>query len=763
MAISTFSTARFLPDHRPRGYATPDPITFYAYAPAVAWAFLGPMTQGDNPQGATVWPNWASHLVPRFAEDARSTFLLLAAYFIALSLGYAAAALAHGRDRGGGLFRLNALAWLAASVVSAGIVYCGAALAHAIPASDQAQALAVFGPLWLLGAAGIQTAIYVGFRRDGGLLDLDREWFARLSALKLRAGALWAAFACACLVLSWAVNRHGGPVMAGLISSLAAGPAGAWLGKQARSQVEALVARKGAGRLPFNLLADVLAGVFLIALIALFGFAIDTYLLGSVMQETIADQWIRGCQPPVGPITSGLAQRFNPPTELIEPYCEESLLQPFAAVLALFLMLLAVAWLIGRFVNVNRYTMHAVYRNRLTRAFLGSACAGRHAEPFSEFDPADNVPLAGLKRGRAQKLFPVINMTLNQTYGGAAAWSDRKALAFTATPLACGAPNLGGADERASPGAYVPTRLYAGRESPAHPGQNDGLTLATAMAISGAAVSPNWGYHSSPLTAFIMTLFNVRLGAWLPNPAAPLSAEKLALAMPPDRLRSLAGDLLGVSTTTDPAIYLSDGGHFDNLGLYEMLRRRCRLILVIDAGEDGSCTYQDLGNALRKAAIDMGITVEFQAPWRIAARTAGERERQEALGFLIGRIEYPDAAPGEEGQILYLKPSLLNDAPADVRAYANLNPQFPHEPTLDQWFTEAQFESYRKLGEFQVGRLLRRCWGGPDGGIDLPDLFAATARADVRAARRGGLVRPVDAKLQAEEASRRAGHREWER
>ncbi|MBV8612735.1 MAG: hypothetical protein JOY66_03060, partial [Acetobacteraceae bacterium] len=71
-----------------------------------------------------------------------------------------------------------------------------------------------------------------------------------------------------------------------------------------------------------------------------------------------------------------------------------------------------------------------------------------------------------------------------------------------------------------------------------------------------------------------------------------------------------------------------------------------------------------------------------------------------------------------------------NDAPADVRAYANLHPQFPHEPTLDQWFTEAQFESYRKLGEFQMGRLLTRCWGGPDGGIDLPDLFAAAARAN---------------------------------
>ena len=737
LCVATYNAARLLPDHRPqRGgsieYAEPRRISQRIYLPALFWAFLAPLSQGTSAEGVVHWQEWTLHLVPTAAEPLKAQYLLSVAYLVARLLGYGAASIKDGNDMGKALFARNLPAWGFSILVSSAAIYAGLALAHAVPANEQAQAVAVFGPLWLLASGGLHTAVYVGFRRGGRLLDLDREWLARLSALELRAGALWTLFAGACLILSWVTDQYGSPAMATFTASAGAGPLAAWLGKQAKAKVETLWTKGDTGQVPLKFLLNALAGLFVVAALALLGFVIDKYVLGSFMQHLIAERWVRGCQPAASPITSGLAKRFDPPSELAEEYCEDSLLQPFAAVLALVVVLSAVAYLVGRLVNVNRYTMHAVYRNRLTRAFLGSARAhdGRRAEPFSEFDPEDNIPLAELARSAPNKLFPVVNMTLNQTYGGAAAWSDRKALAFTATPLACGAPLLAvSGSEAAASGAYVPTRCYAGRESPAEASDDRGLTLATAMAISGAAVSPNWGYHSSPLTAFIMTLFNVRLGAWLPNPAACLSAEKLALAMPPDRLRSLAGDLLGVSTTTDSAIYLSDGGHFDNLGLYEMLRRRCRLILVIDAGEDGSCKYEDLGNALRKAAIDMGITVEFQAPWRIAARTDGERERQEALGFLIGRIEYPDAESGEEGRILYLKPSLLGDAPADVRAYANLHPQFPHEPTLDQWFTEAQFESYRKLGEFQMGRLLRHCWVDSERGLELADLFGAAGRA----------------------------------
>ena len=126
-------------------------------------------------------------------------------------------------------------------------------------------------------------------------------------------------------------------------------------------------------------------------------------------------------------------------------------------------------------------------------------------------------------------------------------------------------------------GCYVPTGSYGGEElRPARRNEPTGMSLATAMTISGAALSPNWGYHSSPITAFLMTLFNVRLGAWLPNPAVVTDERELHRGYPSQGLAAMLHDLLGTTTDTTRAIYLSDGGHFDNLGLYEMLRRRCR-------------------------------------------------------------------------------------------------------------------------------------------------------------------------------------------
>ena len=224
------------------------------------------------------------------------------------------------------------------------------------------------------------------------------------------------------------------------------------------------------------------------------------------------------------------------------------------------------------------------------------------------------------------------------------------------------------------------------------------------MTISGAAVSPNSGYHSSPLTAFVMTLFNVRLGAWLPNPAANNTADDMDLAMPDRSLRSLAGDLLGMAGDTGKSIYLSDGGHFDNLGIYEMVRRRCRYILVVDAGQDEKCTFEDLGNALRKAALDMSVGVSFPKKMMIFPRTSGDISN--ALGYAAGTIIYPGSL--DPGVIIYMKPTLLYNVPKDVLAFSNLDQSFPHDLTADQFFNESRFESYRALGEFQMSALIGR-------------------------------------------------------
>ncbi len=220
-----------------------------------------------------------------------------------------------------------------------------------------------------------------------------------------------------------------------------------------------------------------------------------------------------------------------------------------------------------------------------------------------------------------------------------------------------------------------------------------------------------------------MTLFNMRLGAWLPNPAGMTRPEDLNLARPPRSLRTLLGDLLGSAGDQSPAIYLSDGGHFDNLGLYEMVRRRCQKILVVDASEDPACGFESLGDTLRKTAIDMQVRIEFDSAPQIVARTDAAG-RESTFGFAIATVLYPECPRDRTAKLIYLKPCLLPGVPTDVRAYANLHEAFPHESTLEQSFTESQFESYRALGEYQARQLI----GDPFLG-DIEELFSRAVGA----------------------------------
>jgi hypothetical protein len=183
-------------------------------------------------------------------------------------------------------------------------------------------------------------------------------------------------------------------------------------------------------------------------------------------------------------------------------------------------------------------------------------------------------------------------------------------------------------------------------------------------------------------------LFNVRLGWWLGSPGrAGYRSNGPRFSLSP-ALRELAGD------TTDRSkwIYLSDGGHFENLGLYEMVRRRCRIIVVSDAGCDPACTFEDLGNAVRKIFIDFGVSIDFE---RLFIKP---RQDPPAPGirFALGTIKYPGS--NELGWLLYIKPTYLGTERADVRSYASGSREFPHESTTDQWFSESQLEAYRALG-----------------------------------------------------------------
>ena len=369
-------------------------------------------------------------------------------------------------------------------------------------------------------------------------------------------------------------------------------------------------------------------------------------------------------------------------------------------------------------VGINKFSLHAMYRNRLIRAYLGaSRGAWRKPDPFIGFDRHDDFALcsAKAKPGAARPLFHVVNMALNLVAGGELAWQERKAESMTATSLHVGTRRLG--YRRAEEYGGLPAGLP--QDAPAPPDskrEGHSLSLGTAMAISGAAASPNMGYHSSPVLTFLMTLFNARLGWWLGNPGAAgdktYYRESPALA-----LRPLLAEAFGQTDERHPYVYASDGGHFDNLGLYEMVRRRCRYIVVVDAGADPECGYEDVSAAIRKIRSDMGIPIDVpeRDKREIYSRSDDEKQNQRGRTALLGTIRYSEvdgknigdtASKPSDGYLIYIKPAFYNvKEPLDVVHYATGHQTFPHETTADQFFSESQFESYRTLGLFAVQQM----------------------------------------------------------
>jgi hypothetical protein len=359
---------------------------------------------------------------------------------------------------------------------------------------------------------------------------------------------------------------------------------------------------------------------------------------------------------------------------LIQPNPGKVLLKLLIALGACLALLVLAAWR----VDVNLFSLHALYGNRLTRCYLGASHSGRKPDPFIGFDPRDDLLLAALEippHAEADEYdgpYLLANATLNLVGGSELAWQERKAEPFLFSPLRCGSPQTG----------FRPTARYAG-----------GVPLSTAMTVSGAAVSPNSGYSSSTAVTVLLTVFNARLGAWLGNPKSATSWERPG---PRSGFLHLFRELLGLTDDTSGYVYLSDGGHFENLGGYELVRRRCRFVIVVDADCDGQHLFENLGNLIRKCRNDFGIPIEIDlGALRRAADTGRVRWH-----CAVGKVRYDHVDFGAlPGTLVYLKPSLSGDEPPDVLHYAAQHPDFPHETTADQFFSESQFESYRALGQ----------------------------------------------------------------
>jgi hypothetical protein len=305
--------------------------------------------------------------------------------------------------------------------------------------------------------------------------------------------------------------------------------------------------------------------------------------------------------------------------------------------------------------------------------------------------------------------YPIFSCTLNLTSGKELAWQERKAASFFFSPRLSGY-HVGWTDAPKSPkrtktavpskvpkstfNGFATTSEYAYRER--------GIQLPNAAAISGAALSPNQGYNSQPALAFLMTLFNFRLGWWLANPRKPLVADKQANRPTPRfGLIALISELFGMSGDQTDYVCLSDGGFFDNMGLYELVRRRCRYIVVCDAEEDSEMTFGGIGMAILKCRNDFGVEINLDLrPLQLKTNPGFSGSH-----FQIGTITYPPppgaALPTADyvGKLIYIKTSMVGDEPGDVIAHKNAEPSFPQDTTANQWFTESKFESYRRLGQ----------------------------------------------------------------
>jgi hypothetical protein len=326
----------------------------------------------------------------------------------------------------------------------------------------------------------------------------------------------------------------------------------------------------------------------------------------------------------------------------------------------------------------SEYSLHGFYRDRISRAYLGAT------NPSAEDRAADN---------RNSEFRPVDDMLMAET------------LERPLHLVCCTANDLTGDQvETLTRGSRSATLSRHGVSVGGRWAAAPGLTMASALTASAAAFNPTMGSVSKqlgPAVTFLMATMNLRLGLWVSHPANTSTRWR-----PPGWVffKEMFGQThAGLHRTGEqpfsPDVHLSDGGHFDNLGLYELVRRHCRYIIVSDCGADHETAFDDLSNAVRRIREDFDIEVEIDLrPFK----TADLGDRQHAV---VGTVHYDRSF--DKGLIVYFKPTLSGDEPADVTQYATRNTAFPHEGTGDQFYDEAQWESYRRLGFHSV----QMCFG----------------------------------------------------
>ena len=350
------------------------------------------------------------------------------------------------------------------------------------------------------------------------------------------------------------------------------------------------------------------------------------------------------------------------------------------------LVFLLIAVVTGHFVNVNLISFHRYYRDRLMEAFLPDPAAATKNGKRTYSDLAEKADVFRLhtfaETDAPTAPYHLVNTNVILIDSKEENWRVRGGDSFVLSPLLCGSNATG----------WCSTRTFLGGD----------LTLATAMAISGAAANPYAGggvFRNRPV-ALLMALLNLRLGYWVghPDPAKNTSKRRTHFST---AWRELSGKL----AEERPMLQLSDGGHFENLAIYELIRRRARLIVACDGTADPEFGFSDFITLLSRIEADFGARIKFDEGSGLEVfmpSTAAGFPRNTQLakrGFTVGKITYSD---GSDSDLIYITTTLFSGLGLAALGYKAANPDFPDQTTADQFFDEAQFEAYRHLG-YSVG------------------------------------------------------------
>ena len=372
------------------------------------------------------------------------------------------------------------------------------------------------------------------------------------------------------------------------------------------------------------------------------------------------------------------------------------------------------------FVNINTLAPHRYYRARLCECYLARRLpqneseVGRLQKAAGEWSQGrtaalNYLPLSELGTTHAAP-YHLLNTTVNLPSSDNKELRGRNGDFFVVSKYFCGSPIVGFAR---TPGV---------EKTDPH------FDLGTAMAVSGAAASSNMGWQTLPHFRFLMTLFNVRMGYWLRWPPEKALHRFVAGAGPWYLFR----EMLGWADERCRFLNLSDGGHIENLAVYELLRRKCKFIVCVDAGLEPKMECADLMRLQRYAAIDLGIHMQIKVS---DLELVNGLSRSYAVLILIdydpplneSEANERDWSKAELGWMLYLKLAVTGTEPGYVLDYRRTNPDFPHQSTGDQIYDEAQFEAYRQLGECAMESLFREELMGDTAPNDMKAWFQKLA------------------------------------